>query len=469
MKPFTNFQILFEENLSSCVSFQDCYNRYCNVQKDITMQDSEKILIYNGTVIDPANNMNEPMNLLIEKGQISFVGNEKPRADMKVNAKNMYVLPGLIDMHVHLREPGHEEEETIATGTRAAVAGGFTSVACMPNTHPAIDNEAAVDFVLRQASQFGFCNVYPIGAITKGRQGKELSEMGTMVRAGAVGFSDDGEGVADTAVAWRAMQYAAMFGKVFIEHCEDPTLVGSGCMNSGKWATILGMPSRPAIAEQIMLYRDIVLAESNGCKYHASHISTAGSAELIRQVKSRGLKNITAEVTPHHLLLTDECCRNFESVYKVAPPLRTQKDIQALKQSLSDGTIDCLATDHAPHSREEKDLEFLYAPFGLIGMETALPLYIKALIDDKTLDWPNLVAKMTVNPARVLGIEKGTLSPNADADITLVDPDAIWTIDVQKFYSRSQNCPFHGWKVRGRVVGTFVSGQIKHDDGLIIE
>lgn len=433
------------------------------------MSGKESVLLVNGLVVDPANGVHGPANVLLEEGKIALVGPEKPRAHTVIDAKGLYVLPGLIDMHVHLREPGHEEEETIATGTRAAVAGGFTGVACMPNTHPAIDNEAAVDFVIRQAGEKGFCNVYPIGAITKGRAGKELAEMGTMVRAGAVAFSDDGDGVADSAVTYRAMQYVTMFGKAIIQHCEDPSLAGSGCMNAGTAATVLGMPGRPALAEQIMLYRDLVLAEATECKYHAAHLSTAASVDILRQAKARGLKTITAETTPHHLLLTDEVCQSFDSNFKVAPPLRTPRDIAALKAGLADGTIDCLVTDHAPHSREEKELEFLYAPFGMIGLECALALYVKALIDENVLDWPALVAKLTVNPARILGINKGTLSVGADADVTLVDPEAVWTIDVDRFYSRSRNCPYQGWKVRGRVVGTLVGGDIKHDDGLRIQ
>jgi dihydroorotase len=433
------------------------------------MSSKESILLINGVVVDPGNTINGPANVLLEEGKVAFVGPEKPRSQIRIDVTGLYVLPGLIDMHVHLREPGHEEEETIATGTRAAVAGGFTSVACMPNTHPALDNEAAVDFITRQTGEKGFCSVYPIGAITKGRQGKELAEMGTMVRAGAVAFSDDGEGVADSAVTYRAMQYSTMFGKAIIQHCEDPSLVGNGCMNGGWTATVLGLPGRPALAEQIMLYRDLVLAEATDCKYHAAHLSTAAAVEVFRQAKQKGLKNISSETTPHHLLLTDESCREFDSNFKVAPPLRTAKDIAALKMGLADGTIDCLVTDHAPHSREEKELEFLYAPFGMIGLECALPLYIKAVIDENVLDWPSLVAKLTVNPARILGIRKGTLSVGADADVTLVDPESIWTIDADRFYSRSRNCPYHGWTVHGRVAGTLVAGEIKHDEGLRIE
>ena len=442
---------------------------YHKINQGEGMSSKERILLVNGFVVDPANNFQGQANVLIEEGKIAMVGKETPKADLRIEAGGLYVLPGLIDMHVHLREPGHEEEETIETGTRAAVAGGFTSVACMPNTHPAIDSEATVDFVLRQASEKGFCRVYPVGAITKNREGKELAEMGTMVRAGAVAFSDDGEGVGDTAVAYRAMQYATMFGKTIIQHCEDFSLTNGGSMNGGWTATLLGLPGRPALAEQIMLYRDLILAESTECKYHAAHVSTAASVELIREAKKKGIKNISAEATPHHLLLTDENCRNFDSNYKVAPPLRTAKDIAALKAGLADGTIDCLVTDHAPHCREEKELEFLYAPFGIIGLEVALPLYSKALIDEKVLNWMDLVAKMTINPARILGIDKGTLSVNADADVTLVDPNAPWTIDVDRFFSRSRNCPYHGWKVRGKVIGTLVAGQIRHNDGLKME
>ncbi len=426
---------------------------------------NSSILITGGTIIDPANNIFAPGNILIDDAKIQYLGFDKPSASQTITAENCYVVPGLIDMHVHLREPGHEEEETIETGTKSAVAGGFTSVACMPNTHPPIDNEASVEFILRQAHQFGHCNVFPIGAITKERAGKELAEMGNMIRAGAVAFSDDGDGIADSSVAYRAMQYITMFEKTIIEHCEDPALIGKGCINSGAVATMLGLPSRPAIAEQIMLYRDLILAETTGCKYHVAHISTAGSVNLIRQFRNKGLQNITAEATPHHLLLTDEHCKNFDSNFKVAPPLRTKKDIAALKAGLADGTIDCLATDHAPHSREEKELEFLYAPFGIISLEVALPLYIKALIDDKTLDWPSFIAKMTINPARVLGIDKGTLSVGADADVTIIDPNMEWTIDAEKFYSKSRNCPYDGWKVRGRAVTTIVAGEIKYQNG----
>ncbi len=424
-----------------------------------------RTLIAGGRVIDPANRLDKQTNLLLENRKVAYLGPDRPRADTVIDANGLLVTPGLIDMHVHLREPGHEEEETIASGTRAAAAGGFTSVACMANTHPPLDSEASIDFVLRQNSQFGYANVFPIGAITKGLEGKELAEMGSMVRAGAVAFSDDGNGIADTGVAFRAMQYVTMFDKVLIEHCEDPALAG-GCINSGYVATVLGMPGRPGIAEQIMVYRDLKLAEAAGCRFHVAHLSTAEAVELVREAKRRNAVTVTAEAAPHHLVLTDEACKNFDPNCKVAPPLRTARDIEALKRGLADGTIDCLASDHAPHSREEKELEFLYAPFGLIGVETALGLYIKALIEPAVLDWPALIAKMTVNPARVLGIDKGHLSLGADADVTLIDPHRTWTVDVESFYSKSRNCPYHGWALQGKAVGAIVAGRIIHEEAL---
>jgi len=423
------------------------------------------LLIRNGRVIDPANGMDQQANVLVCNGRIAQVGRHRVKAERVIDARGLIVCPGLIDMHTHLREPGYEEDETIATGTAAAVAGGFTSVACMPNTSPALDNEASLEFVLRQASQSGHCNVYPIGAITKGRQGKELAEIGTMVRAGAVAFSDDGTGVVDAGVMYRAMQYVTMFDKAVIQHCEERSLGPNGCMNSGYTSTVLGLPGIPAAAEQIMVYRDLVLAESIMARYHVAHVSTAAAVELIRQAKKRGVR-VSAEAAPHHLLLTDEAVRGFDTHYKVSPPLRTPKDIQALKQALADGTIDCLATDHAPHRAELKELEFLRAPFGIISLEVALPLYVKALIEPNVLSWPALIAKLTVNPAAVLQIDKGTLSESADADITLIDPEAHWRVDVSHFRSKSRNCPYHGWEVTGKVRGTIVGGRVAYDDGL---
>jgi len=423
------------------------------------------ILIKNGRVIDPANGRDEQCNVLLGDGKIQYVGPDQEGGDRLIDAAGLIVCPGLIDMHVHLREPGNEEAETIASGTAAAVAGGFTSVACMPNTCPPLDNQANIDFVLRQAAAGGACNVYPIGAITKGRQGMELAEMGTMVRAGAVAFSDDGCGVADADVLYRAMQYVTMFDKVIIQHCQEPTLSKGGCINSGYTSTVLGLPGMPAIAEQLMVYRDLVLAEATMARYHVAHVSTEQAVELVRQAKQRSVA-VTTEATPHHLLLTDQAAKDFDTNCKVAPPLRSDRDIVAIKQGLADGTIDCLVTDHAPHSAEAKQWEFLYAPFGIISLEVALSLYVKALIVPQVLTWTGLISKLTINPAKVLQIDKGTLSSQADADIALIDPQAQWLIDVQKFRSKSRNCPYDGWQVPAKVRGTIVGGQVRYDDDL---
>lgn len=419
-----------------------------------------ELLIKNGTIIDPANNMEAVGDVLIREGKIASVGTKTSGADRVIDAKGMLVVPGLIDMHVHLREPGEEEEETIASGAAAAVAGGFTSVACMPNTDPAIDNEATVDFVYRQAARAGKANVFAVGAITKGRKGEELAEIGQMVRGGAVAFSDDGSGVQNPAVMLRALQYARMFNKPLLQHCEDTALVGGGCMNSGYLATVLGLPGMNRLAEELMLYRDIQLARQSGGRLHAQHISTAGSAQLVAQAKQQGLP-VTTEVTPHHLLLTEECCQSYDPYYKMNPPLRTQADIEALRRAVAEGTVDCLATDHAPHLQSEKELEFLYAPCGIISLDCALGLYIKALIDTQTIDWPRLIALMTVGPAKVLGLAKGTLSVGSDADVTIIDPRQRWTVDTEHFVSKSRNCPYHGWELQGRAVYTIVGGDIK--------
>ncbi|MBN1765699.1 MAG: dihydroorotase [Sedimentisphaerales bacterium] len=420
-----------------------------------------ELLIKNGRVIDPANKMDMIADILVRDGKIAELGRINKNGCEVINAENRLVTPGLVDMHVHLREPGEEEEETIASGSTAAVAGGFTSIACMPNTNPTIDNEATVDYVYRQASNAGKANVFAVGAITKGRAGKELAEMGQMVRGGAVAFTDDGSGVQNPAVMLRALQYVRMFDKVLMQHCQDNALAGSGCMNSGYQATILGLPGMPALAEELMLYRDIQLAKKASVPYHAQHISTQGSADLIRQARKQGLK-VTAEVTPHHLLFTDEACISYDPNYKMNPPLRTQEDIIALQAAVADGTIDCLASDHAPHLRSEKELEFLQAPFGIISLDCALGLYVKALIETDIIDWPRLIEMMTCNPARILRINKGTLSIGCDADITIIDPDHHWQVDIDQFKSRSRNCPYHGWELSARPVCTIVGGRILH-------
>ncbi len=423
---------------------------------------NQNVLIRGGRIIDPASNLDRTTDLLLSGGKVARIDDHITDAGATViEAAGLIVAPGLIDIHVHLREPGDEDEETIASGSAAAVAGGFTSIVCMPNTRPALDDEAAIEFVYRQASRANLCNVYPVGAVTKGRQGDELAEMGQMVRAGAVGFSDDGVGVAGTGVMFRALQYVRMFDKPILQHCEDPDMAAGGAMNSGETSTRLGLPGINPIAEELMIQRDLSLVRQTGSRYHVCHISTAGSIDLVRRAKAAGLL-VTAEICPHHLLLTEEECADYDTNYKMNPPLRTRADVEACLRGVADGTIDCLVSDHAPHGIQEKELEFVYAPFGIIGLETAMPLFIKALIEPGVIDWPALIERLTIRPARVLSLNKGTLTPGADADVTLIDPDMDWTIDVKQFKSKSRNCPFDGWTVRGRSVTTIVGGEVKY-------
>ncbi|NIA21376.1 MAG: amidohydrolase family protein [Anaerolineaceae bacterium] len=427
----------------------------------------EAILIRGGRVIDPANGTDRTADVLIADGRIVQVGAGlgagvvEPDGGRTIEARDMIVAPGLIDMHVHLREPGSEHVETIASGSRAAVAGGFTTVCAMPNTDPCVDNEGAVTFIARRGKAADLANVLPIGAITVGRRGEQMAEMGQMVRAGAVAFSDDGDSVADSGLLRQCMSYGRMFGKPFISHAEDKSLSGGGVMHAGALSAKLGLPGIPGAAEEVIVARDIRLADMSGAKLHIAHVSTAGSVEIIRRAKASGSR-VTAEVTPHHLALTDQAVAGFDSNFKMSPPLRTAADIRALKDGLKDGTIDCIASDHAPHEQEEKEVEFAFAPFGVIGLESTLAVVIGELIDGGVLDWPQLVARLTANPATVLGIDRGTLSEGAVADVTIIDPALQWTIAPEKFESKSRNCPFSGWQVRGRAVATIVAGCIKH-------
>ena len=421
------------------------------------------ILIKSGRVIDPASNFDQAADVLIVDGHIAKVRSKiKPPAGAEViDAAGKIVAPGLIDVHVHCREPGHEEEETVATAAAAAVAGGFTTILAMPNTHPPIDDDTAVNYILQRGVKANLARVLPVGCITKAREGKELAEMGAMVEAGAVAFSDDGEGVASSKVMQRALQYAKMLDVPLMQHCQDPDLMGGGVMNSGPVAVRLGLGGISAAGEQIMLQRDLELVERTGGPYHVQHVSCADSVELIRAAKASGLP-VTAEATPHHLLLTDAACMTYDPNYKMNPPLRTAGDVEALRRAVADGTIDILATDHAPHAKEEKELEFALAPFGIIGLDAALALYAKALIDSGVMDWPDLIARMTINPARAIRSPLGTLAVGADADVTIIDPAASWTVDVNTFASRSRNCPYHGWKLNARAVVTIVGGEVKY-------
>ncbi|MCK5175055.1 MAG: dihydroorotase [Planctomycetes bacterium] len=428
------------------------------------MSQTDKILIKNGRVIDPANNVDEKADVLVAGGRIEQVGSIKEEAGKIIDAAGMLVVPGLIDLHVHFREPGDEEEETIASGSAAAVAGGFTSVVCMPNTDPAIDDQPSVEFVHRMGRQARKTFIYVMGAITKARQGVELAEMGLMARAGAVGFTDDGAGLQDTALMLRALKYASMFDVVIAQHCQDDSFGTAGVMNSGYNCTILGLPGIDPLIEEMMLWRDVQLVKRANVRYHAQHISTAGSVEIIAEAKKKGLP-VTCEVTPHHLLLTDDAILDYDTNFKVNPPLRTAKDIEALKQAIKDGLVDALVTDHAPHLQSEKELEFLSAPFGIASLECALSLYVKALIEPGVVDWSGLISLLTCRPAGVIGIDKGTLSEGAQADITIIDPDAEYTIDRETFVSKGRNCPYHGWDVKGRVETTIVGGEIRFSRG----
>jgi dihydroorotase len=424
-----------------------------------------ELLIKNGRVIDPAGGIDKKCDVLIADGKIAEVGVVNKTVQTVIDAEGKLVTPGLIDIHVHFREPGDEEEETIASGSMAAVAAGFTSVVCMPNTNPVIENETDIEYIHRKARQTRKTHVYTMGAITKGLQGVELAEMGFMAEAGAVGFTDDGRGVQDPAVMLRALNYASMFDVFIAQHCQDDVIAGKGVMNSGYYSTILGLPGLDPLAEEAMLWRDIQLLRKirpGGIRYHAQHISTIRAVELIRQAKKDSLP-VTCEVTPHHLLLTEECCAEYDTNYKVNPPLRTTKDVEALKRAIADGLVDALATDHAPHLQSERELEFLTAPFGIASLECALALYVKALIEPGILDWPELIRLMTEKPAKIIGVDKGTLGIGKQADVTIIDPNVEYNIDVNTFHSKSRNCPYHGWTVKGKVEKTIVGGEIRFE------
>jgi dihydroorotase len=418
------------------------------------------ILIKNGHVIDPANKVDEKLDILLSDGKIARLG--KPGsipADgaQVVEASGKLVVPGLIDMHVHLREPGFEYKETIKTGMAAAKAGGFTSVCSMPNTNPVNDNRSVTEFILSEAHD-ALARVFPIGAITKGSKGEELAEMAELHSAGCVAFSDDGKPVMSAAIMRRAMEYSKIFDMPVISHCEECTLSDKGVMNEGFVSTELGLRGIPAAAEEVMVARDIALAGLTGCRVHIAHVSTAGSVRMVREAKARGVK-ITAETCPHYFTLTDEAVRGYNTMAKMNPPLRTAEDVAAIKQGLKDGTLDVIATDHAPHAMDEKSVEFDYAPFGIVGLETAVGLVFK-LVHEGVLSLTEAVRKLSFNPASILKINKGTLSTGADADITIIDPDVEWTVDSSQFKSKSRNTPFDGWKLKGRAVRTIVGGRL---------
>ena len=426
-----------------------------------------RILIKGGRVIDPGR-VNGPADVLIDNGKIVAVGQKLDppagKADPSttiIDARGKLVLPGLVDLHVHLREPGFEYKDTIQTGTAAAVAGGFTSVCCMPNTSPVNDNQSITEFILEQARLAGNAHVFPVGAITKGSEGKELAEIGELRHAGCVAISDDGQPVMNSLIMRRAMEYALAFDLPVIDHCEDLHLSEGGCMNEGLVSTQLGLPGIPSAAEDVMVARNLALAELTTARLHLAHLSTAGSVRMVRAAKSRGIR-VTAEVCPHHFSLTEEAVRGFNTHAKMNPPLRTWQDVQAIKEGLRDGTIDVIATDHAPHAVQDKQQQFAAAPNGIVGLETALPLTL-ALVEEGFLSLEAAVAKLTTEPARAFSLSKGSLAPGADADVVVVDPEAQWEVDPARFRSKSRNTPFAGWKVKGRVITTIVAGRVVHD------
>jgi dihydroorotase len=424
-----------------------------------------RVLIAGGHVIDPGR-WNGPADVLIEDGKILRIGLNltAPPGTTVLQAAGRLVMPGFVDLHVHFREPGFEYKETIETGAAAAVAGGFTSVCCMPNTNPVNDNQSITEFILERARAAKQAQVFPIGAITKGSEGKELAEIGDLRRAGCVAISDDGRPVMNSLVMRRAMEYALAFDIPVVDHCEDLHLSEGGCMNEGLVSTELGLPGIPPAAEDVMVARNLSLAELTGARLHLAHISTSGSVRMVREAKARGIR-VTAEACPHHFTLTEALARGYNTHAKMNPPLRTWQDVQALKEGLRDGTIDVIATDHAPHAPQEKQQEFTEAPFGIVGLETAWPLTF-ALVEEGIVDLETAVAKLTTQPAKAFGLAKGTLAVGADADVTIVDPQAQWEIDPARFRSKSRNTPFAGWKVKGLVTTTLVGGRVVFQAGI---
>jgi dihydroorotase len=421
------------------------------------------VVIKGGRVMDPASGTDTVADVVIRDGVVASVGKGAgvPDGAEVLDAHGLVVAPGFVDLHVHLREPGREDAVRVATGARAAVAGGFTTICAMPNTDPVCDNQAAVGFVLKQAREADLARVHPIGAVSLGQKGEQLTEFGEMVAAGAVAFSDDGKPVATSHLMRTALEYALTFGVPVIDHCEDRSLTSGAAMHEGLVSSRLGLKGWPRSAEDIIVARDIALAEFTGGHVHLAHMSTAGSVRLIREAKARGVR-VTAEVTPHHLSLTDVCCEGYDTNAKMNPPLREQADVDACKAALADGTIDCIATDHAPHPYDAKDQEFDNAPFGVVGLETALGVAMVDLVEAGVLTLPQLVRCLTVRPAEVAHLAAGTLRRGAPADVVVFDPKAEWTVDPTRFFSKSRNTPFAGRRLRGLVRWTLVGGRLVH-------
>jgi dihydroorotase len=422
-----------------------------------------KLLVKGGRVIDPVNGRDGAFDLLITDGSIAEVGRALPVDGADVfDATGCLVVPGLIDMHVHLREPGQEHKETIATGTAAAVAGGFTAVACMPNTDPVNDHAGTTQFVLKKAAEAGLARVYPIGAVSMGSNGERLSELGEQKAAGCVAFSDDGRPVATALMMRRALEYAGMLGAPIIDHCEDPSLKGDGVAHEGYYASVLGLRGIPAAAESLMVERDVSLAELTGAHVHIAHMSAGQSLRAVRTGKSRGIR-VTCEVTPHHFTLTDESLDGpikYDTNLKMNPPLREAADRDMMLEGIADGTVDAIATDHAPHHADEKMVEFDRAPFGIVGLETAVPIVFDRLVHSGRISLARMVELLSINPARILGVPGGSLAEGAPADISVLAPDRRVTIAAAALRSKSKNTPFDGWHLRGSAAATIVGGRI---------
>jgi dihydroorotase len=420
-----------------------------------------KILIKGGRVISPAQKLDKTCDVLIEKGKVTAIGKnlDDKGADV-IDAAGMVVTPGLVDIHVHLRDPGLEYKEDIASGTLSAVTGGFTSVACMPNTQPVNDNQTVTSHILNKAAKEGRCRVFPIASITKGLKGESLTEMGELKELGVFAVSDDGRPVSNPQLMRRAMEYARPFDMTIISHAEDLDLVGSGVMNEGPVSTELGLKGIPWVAEDAATSREAMLAEFTGAHLHVAHVSTKGSIDIVRQAKKRGV-NITCEAAPHHFTLTDEAVRGYNTNAKMNPPLRSAEDREAVRQGIADGTVDAIATDHAPHHIDEKNVEFAIAMNGIVGLETALPLTLK-LVDEGLIDLPKAIELLTSGPANALGLPVGHLEEGGVADVTVIDPNLDWTVDAQQLVSKSKNTPFDGWQMKGAAVCTIVNGKVAY-------
>jgi dihydroorotase len=419
------------------------------------------LVIKNAIVVNADKIASKPQDILLDKGKIAKIGGSfDGKSHEVIDAAGKLVFPGLIDMHVHFREPGREDKETIETGSRAAAKGGFTTVLCMPNTTPVIDNCMIVESIIEEARRVGLCNVIPIGAITRGQKDDELVDMFELKRAGCVALSDDGKSVVNSHLMRRAMEYSKMVGLLLIEHCQDPLLSCGGVMNEGINSMRLGLKGDPGVSESVIVGRDIEMAQYLDARVHLAHMSLKRSVELIRFAKSQGIK-VTAEACPHHFTLTDDAVKHFDTHAKVNPPLRTKEDIEAIKMALKDGTIDCIVTDHAPHTAEEKELDFDHAPFGMIGLETSVGLTITELVEQRILTWPQMAEKMSQKSAEILGLaSKGWIKEGMDADVTIIDPNEAWEVRKDDIASKSQNTPFIGRQLKGKVVTTILAGKV---------